>query len=240
MNAAAYTAVDRAEAERDLAFAVNADAPGAIARACEAIGARLLTVSTDYVFDGSKTGPYLEDDPVSPANAYGASKAAGEALVAAAGGRHVIVRTSWVFAPYGTNFARTMLRLGAERRELRVVDDQRGRPTYAPDLAAALIAVAARAAVADRPGGIVHAANAGETSWHGFARAVFDGARARGAPVPERLHAIPTSEYPTPARRPANSTLGGERLAQDWGVALRPWTEALDDCLDRLLERSAA
>jgi dTDP-4-dehydrorhamnose reductase len=236
LNAAAYTAVDRAETESELAYAVNRDGPAHLATAARALGASLIHVSTDYVFDGSKATPYRETDALAPLGVYGASKAAGEAAVRERLEDHVIVRTSWVYAPFGTNFVRTMLRLGGERPELSVVDDQHGVPTYAPDLAAALARLALSLAGGKRDGfGTFHLCGGGApTTWYGFAAALFARAAVRGAPVP-RLTPIPTSAYPTPARRPANSVLETTRIAQVHGLALRPWHEALDEALTALL-----
>jgi dTDP-4-dehydrorhamnose reductase len=237
VNAAAYTAVDRAETEEKLAHAVNAGGAGELALQCARRGAALIHVSTDYVFDGTKPTPYLEDDPPAPLNAYGRSKLAGEKAVAAACARHLILRTSWIYSPFGTNFVRNMLRLGAERAELAVVDDQVGCPTYAPHLARAVLDLASRMAEAgdaDARWGIYHAAGAGETSWHGLARDVFDATRARGLPTPV-LKAIPAAAYPTAASRPANSRLACDRLAATFGLALPDWRIGVRECLARLL-----
>lgn len=231
VNAAAYTAVDKAENDEEHAFLVNRDGPAALARAADAAGARLIHVSTDYVFDGTKAGPYAEDDPVAPVSVYGRSKEAGERAVREALERHVILRTAWVYSPFGNNFVRTMLRLGAEREELRVVADQRGCPTAAADIAAAIV----RLAAADGGWGTFHYAGAGPTTWHGFAGAIFAGAAARGAKVPARVTAIGTADYPTPAARPANSVLDCTRIDRVHGIVARNWREALDGCLDALI-----
>jgi dTDP-4-dehydrorhamnose reductase len=235
INAAAHTAVDKAESEAELAHAVNALAPAAVAKVCAQRGIPFITVSTDYVFDGSKTGPYREDDPVGPTGVYGRSKEEGERLVREAGPRHLILRTSWVFSALGNNFVRTMLRLGGQRPELRVVADQRGKPTSAADLARAIIAAAEAILRDDGPYGTYHLSNAGPTSWHQFALAIFAGAAKRGAPVPRKVEAIPASEYPTPAKRPANSELACEKFEQAFGHRFRPWSQALDDVLDELI-----
>lgn len=227
INAAAYTAVDKAESEPDLAFAVNRDGPAALAEACRALGAPLIHVSTDYVFDGAKRGAYVEEDPVNPVSVYGASKQAGESAIRARLPAHVILRTAWVYAPQGQNFVRTMLRLGRERPELRVVDDQTGCPTSAAELARAVQAAALRLLAGGRDHGTFHFCGAGQTSWFGFAEAIFDLA---GGPRP-RLTPIPTSGYPTPARRPANSVLDSARFARLYGVTARPWRESLARCL---------
>ena len=225
VNAAAYTAVDRAEQEPEAAFRANAQAPGVIARWCAAQGVPLVHYSTDYVFDGQGRAPYREDAPTAPLGVYGTSKRDGEDAVRAAGGRHLIFRTAWVYAAHGGNFLRTMLRLGAERDELRVVADQIGTPTPA-----ALIADVTAHALR-HPGGLSgtwHLTASGQTSWHGFAEALFAEALAAGvlakAPLVE---AIPSSEYPTPARRPAWSVLDNHRLQQDFGIVLPAWQDGL-------------
>ena len=221
VNAAAYTAVDKAETERDAAFAVNAAAPGVLAEEAKRNGALLVHYSTDYVFDGAKPAPYVEDDEANPLNVYGASKLAGERAIAAAGCRYLILRTSWVYGPRGSNFMRTMLRLAKERPELRVVDDQVGAPTSS-------LAIARATAQALRPGahGTYHLAAAGHTSWCGFARAILERA---GIATP--VTAIRTEDYPTPARRPRNSRLDCSRLRSELGVALAPWEQGLDEVI---------
>lgn len=235
VNAAAYTAVDRAESEPVLAWTVNALAPAALAQACRAADVPLVHVSTDYVFDGSKEGAWEVDDAPAPLGVYGASKLGGELAVRTAHPRHAIVRTAWVVSAHGSNFVKTMLRLGAERPSLRVVADQHGSPTAAADLAAALATVAVRMAENTRaPTGTLHFSNIGPTSWHGFAQAIFDGARLRGGPSPQ-VEAITTADYPTPAKRPANSLLSTASIQQAYGVSPRAWTEALDDILDDLI-----
>jgi dTDP-4-dehydrorhamnose reductase len=235
INTAAYTAVDRAESEPTAAWAANALGPAALAQACRRADVPLVHVSTDYVFDGSKSGAWEVDDPVGPLGAYGASKLGGELAIASSGVRHAIVRTAWVVGAHGSNFVKTMLRLGQERDELRVVADQRGGPTAAGDLAAALATLAVRMAEdRDAPAGLFHFSNDGATSWFDVAQAVFDGAAARGLRVP-RLHAIGTADYPTPARRPANSLLSTARIRAEYGITPRPWREALDDLLDELI-----
>jgi dTDP-4-dehydrorhamnose reductase len=225
VNAAAYTAVDRAEGERDAAWRANAEAPGVIARWCAAAGVPLVHYSTDYVFDGQGSRPYCEDDATAPLGVYGESKLAGEDAVRAAGGRHMIFRTAWVYASHSANFLRTMLRVGAERDVLRVVADQVGTPTPA-----ALIADVTAQAL-QHPGalsGTWHLTAAGETSWHGFAEAIFAEAVAAGklarAPTVE---AITTAEYPTPAKRPAYSHLDVARIQSDFGVVLPSWQDGL-------------
>ena len=219
VNAAAYTAVDKAESERDAAFAVNAAAPGILAEEAKRNGALLVHYSTDYVFDGAKAAPYVEDDATNPLNVYGASKLAGERAVAASGCRHLILRTSWVYGPRGSNFMLTMLRLAKERPELRVVDDQLGAPTSSLAIARATVQVL-------RPGahGLYHLAAAGQTTWCGFARAIL--ARA-GSATP--VTPIRTEDYPTPARRPRNSRLDCSRLRADFGVQMASWEEQLGE-----------
>jgi dTDP-4-dehydrorhamnose reductase len=235
INAAAYTAVDKAESEPELATRVNALGPAAIAAVCHRLKISFVTLSTDYVFDGSKQGPYSEEDAVCPASAYGRSKAEGERLIRAVHDNHLILRTSWVFSRFGSNFVRTMLRLGGERSVLSVVSDQRGRPTAASDLASAVIG-ASKAIVDDRGvAGTYHVANAEATTWYGFASAIFEGAKARGARTPELLKPIRTAEYPTAAMRPANSELDTRKFEATFGISLGGWRAALADVLDELL-----
>jgi dTDP-4-dehydrorhamnose reductase len=225
VNAAAYTAVDRAEEDRDAAFRANAEAPGVLARWCAKAGVPLVHYSTDYVFDGQGTRPYREDDATAPLGVYGASKLAGEDAIRAAGGRHLIFRTAWVYAPHSANFLRTMLRVGADRDVLRVVADQVGTPTPA-----ALIAdVTAQALQHDGAlSGTWHLTATGETSWHGFAEAIFAEAVAAGVlPRAPNVEAITTAEYPTPAQRPAYSHLDVTKLERDFGVALPSWQDGL-------------
>ena len=232
VNAAAHTAVDRAEAEPEAAFRANAEAPAAIARACVARDARLVHYSTDYVFDGQGTRPYREDDPTAPLGVYGASKLAGEEAIRASGARHHILRTAWVYAAHGRNFMHTMLRLAAERDALRVVADQVGTPTPAELIAR----VTAQLLDGRLPGsGTWHLTASGQTSWHGFAEAIIAGAHARGL-LPRRtpVEAITTAEFPTPARRPAWSVLDCTRLQAEAGIALPDWRDALDAVLDQL------
>ena len=236
INSAAYTAVDKAESEPDAAFALNRDGAALLAEAAARRGAAIIHVSTDYVFDGRKTGAWSEDDPTGPLNVYGRSKLAGEAAVRAANPRHVILRTSWVHGPHGTNFVRTMLRLARDRPELRVVDDQTGSPTYAPHLAGAILAVA-RAIVARgaaTPFGTYHLAGSGTTTWCGLAReTMVVSARLGGPSVP--VQAITTADYPTPAARPRNSVLDCGRIAQAFDVTLPDWRIGVGDGVARLL-----
>ncbi len=230
INAAAYTAVDKAEAERDVAFLVNAESPAAMARVCAARGVPLINVSTDYVFNGSGSRPWREDDATAPINAYGDSKLAGEQAIAASDARAVTLRTSWVFSAHGANFVKTMLRF-ADRPELKVVDDQIGCPTFAGDLAEAALTVALRLARDENaPTGVFHFAGAEAVSWHEFATAIF---AAKGPPVPVVLP-IPTRDYPTPAARPANSVLDCARIGSAFGIVPRPWRDGLNETLAEL------
>ena len=222
INAAAHTAVDRAESEPDLARAINAAAPAAMAAACAALGVPFVHISTDYVFDGSSDRPRVETDPTGPLGVYGATKLAGEQGIAAAGGQWAVLRTSWVFSAHGANFVKTMLRLGAEREELRVVADQHGGPTPAADIAAAcLTMVRAMQADASR-GGIYHFSGAPDTTWAGFAREIM-----AQAGLACRIADIASSDYPTPARRPANSRLDCAAIGRDFGIARPDWRAGL-------------
>lgn len=247
VNAGAYTAVDRAESEVEAARAVNGIAPGILAAEAKRAGALLVHFSTDYVFDGTKPSPYVEADPPHPVNAYGLTKLEGERAIADAGADHLILRTSWVYGPRGANFMLTMLKLAATRDEIRVVDDQHGAPTSGRQLARALIDLilgadserpieAAHLARLREASGLYHATAAGETTWFEFARAIFaERSRRPGQAfgVP-RLVAIPTREYPTPARRPANSRLNCDKLAKRLGVRLGDWKEGLREALSAL------
>jgi dTDP-4-dehydrorhamnose reductase len=238
VNTAAYTAVDKAETEQDAAFALNRDGAGLLAEAAAARGIPIIHVSTDYVFDGSKASPYLESDPTAPLNVYGASKLAGEQVVAAANPRHVILRTAWVHSPFGQNFTKTMLRLAADRPRLTIVADQHGNPTYAPHLAEAILDIALQLCgrqASDPLFGLYHASGTGETSWAGLAAAIFEKSRALGGPAAE-VAPIPASGYPTPAARPTNSRLDCGRLKSAFGVALPPWQQGVDACVTRLLQ----
>lgn len=235
VNCAAYTAVDKAESEPEPAFAINAEAPGTIARAAAARAIPLLHVSTDYVFDGSKPKPYAEDDPVAPLGVYGASKEAGERAVRDEGGRSIILRTAWVVSPWGHNFIKTMLRLGAEREELGVVADQIGCPTSAIDIAETLLTLTERMLDRQESPGTYHFVNSGQASWHDLASAVFVYAGARGMKTP-RVKAITTADYPTPAKRPANSRLSTAKLEQTFGMTPRPWQVAVEEILASLID----
>ncbi len=232
INAAAYTAVDKAETEAEAAFAINRDGPAHLAAACAQAGIPLLHLSTDYVFDGSKAGPYTEADPVAPLGVYGASKEAGETAIRERLREHLILRVSWVFGARGHNFVRTMLHLGAEREELRVVADQHGCPTHAGAIADSLLRLTDRVLVgAALPWGTYHYTGTPATTWHGFAEAIFAEAVELGLLVrAPKVLPIETKDYPTPARRPANSVLALERLAA-LGLAPRPWRDGLREVL---------
>ena len=234
INAAAWTAVDQAEAEEAAATMVNGDAPAAIARACADLGVPLVHISTDYVFDGLGTSAFAPDQAVAPVNAYGRSKLAGERGVRAAGGVHAILRTSWVFSAHGTNFLKTMLRLGARRDELRVVDDQIGGPTPAGAIAAACLTIARRLRDDPATGGTYHFAGAPDTSWAGFARAIM-----AEAGLPCRITGIPGRDYPTPATRPLNSRLDCRSLTAAFGIERPDWRAALADTLAEIREGGA-
>ena len=238
VNAAAHTAVDKAESEPDLARAINATAPGVLAREAAAMGAWLMHYSTDYVFDGSGSTARAEDSPTCPLGVYGATKLEGEELIRASGCRHLIFRTSWVYAARGGNFARTMLKLAQERDALKVIDDQIGAPTGA-DLLADLSAHAMRSvALQPQHGGTYHAVASGHTSWHGYATHVIEHARSRGVPIRvarEAIAAVPTSAFPTPARRPANSRLDTQKLRNTFGLQLPDWQSGVDRMLAEVL-----
>jgi len=231
INAAAHTAVDQAESEPDAAFAVNATAPGVLAEEAKALGVPLIHYSTDYVFDGSKPAPYTEADTPNPLGVYGQSKLAGEQAIAAVGGEYLILRTSWVYSLHGKNFLLTMQRLLQEKPQMRIVADQIGAPTWA-----GTIANSTRALIehwqAGQAGewGVYHLTAQGETSWFGFAQAIGEHLRAAGKPCAE-LEAIPSSAYPTPAKRPLNSRLDCSRLQQQWQVSQPSWQDALRECL---------
>ena len=229
VNAAAYTAVDRAESERQLAFQANADSMRAIGEAAKASGALVVHFSTDYVFDGEKLAPYLESDAPTPINVYGESKLAGERILAATGCRHFIFRTSWVYGPRGRNFLLAILAAARAKPELRVVDDQRGAPTSSGAIAAATARVLSSPAFSSKPSGIYHMSAAGETSWHGFAKAILDGAGLRTAVV-----AIRSEEYPAAARRPKNSLLDNAKLVATFGIALPDWRQGLREVSSKI------
>jgi dTDP-4-dehydrorhamnose reductase len=237
VSAAAYTAVDKAETEEALATQVNGVGAGLVAAAAAIRGLPVIHLSTDYVFDGSLERPYREDDPTQPIGAYGRSKLEGERAVAAADPKHVILRTAWVYSPFGANFVKTMLRLGQTRSEVNVVADQRGAPTSALDIADAVIGVAKR--LVEMPAradltGIFHMTSAGEASWAEFAEAIFDEAARRGR-QPVNVRRIASSQYPTPARRPANSRLDTSRFRRTYGIELPAWRESMRLCVARVL-----
>ena len=234
VNAAAYTAVDNAEREAAKAYAINRDGAGALAAVAAARGCPIIHLSTDYVFPGTKLGAYGEDDATGPTGVYGRSKLEGEAAVASANARHIILRTAWVYAAHGSNFVRTMLRLAKERGELRVVADQRGNPTYAPHLAESILAIAAMIGSGRSSSwGIYHAAGTGDASWHEFATAIVTSAGPLGiASVP--VLPITTAEFPTAAQRPANSCLDCHKLERTFGVRLPHWRQGLHACMREL------
>lgn len=237
INASAYTAVDRAESEPAKAMAVNGEAPGEMAGACAELSIPLIHISTDFVFDGAQAGPYGEDDPVNPLGVYGRSKENGERAVRAALDRHIILRTAWVFSAHGQNFVKTMLRLGAERDELGIVDDQRGCPTSAAAIAGAVAIIAKRfAGDQNIPWGTYHFCGLGDTTWYGFAKAIFDLAAPYMSRRPE-LKPIATADYPTPARRPANSVLACAKIEAAFGIAPEPWRVGLEAVIERLYSR---
>ncbi|HEX3954925.1 MAG TPA: dTDP-4-dehydrorhamnose reductase [Stellaceae bacterium] len=238
VNAAAYTAVDRAESERDAAFAGNCTGPGNLAASCREAAIPLIHISTDYVFDGSKAGPYREDDPVKPLGVYGTSKEAGDRAVREALPQHVILRTAWVYGAHGHNFVKTMLRLAADRPVLRVVADQTGSPTSAGDIATAIAAVVAQIAAGNCRWGTYHFAGGGAVTWHGFAQAIFElAAPWRGSPP--QVDAITTADYPTPAKRPANSVLDCRQIGEAFGIVPRPWRDQLADVIGEIYQTPA-
>ena len=242
VNAAAYTAVDKAETDAASATRINAEAPAVMAREAAALGAWLLHYSTDYVFDGSGTRPWAEGDATGPLSVYGHTKLAGEQAVQRHV-RHIILRTSWVYAARGGNFAKTMLRLGAEREALKVIADQHGAPTSAELLADVSAHALATALLRPAAAGLYHCAASGETSWHGYACCVLEQARALGwplkVPASEAVHAIPTSSYPTPAARPLNSRLNTERLRTTFGLSLPHWQDGVVRMLQEISPPSA-
>ena len=238
VNAAAHTAVDKAESEPDFARTLNATSPAVLAREAATLGAWLLHYSTDYVFDGSGSTPWVEDSPTGPLSVYGATKLEGEDAIRASGCRHLILRTSWVYAARGGNFAKTMLRLAKERDRLTVIDDQIGAPTGA-DMLADLSAHTLRTAL-QRPdvAGTYHAVAQGETSWHGYARQVIEFARAAGQPIkvaPDAIAPVPTSAFPTPARRPGNSRMNTAKLQHTFGLCLPAWQSGVERMLTEVL-----
>jgi dTDP-4-dehydrorhamnose reductase len=239
INAAAYTAVDKAETQQEAAYALNAAAPGEMAEASAAIGAPLIHISTDYVFDGLAPGAYRETDRCAPLSVYGASKLAGEVAVRERQPHHVILRTSWVFSPYGANFVRTMLRLGAERDELAIVHDQHGGPTAAADIAAAILKIAAGIRDDSAAFGTYHYAGAPVSTWFDFAKAIFERAALHGYKTPKAVRAIATADYPTAAVRPPNSTLDCSAITRYWGIEPPLWQNSLSRCVEALAKGAA-
>ncbi len=238
ISAAAFTAVDAAETSRDQAMAINGVAPGVLAAEAARMGAPIIHLSTDYVFDGRKSGPYVESDPPHPATVYGETKLAGERAVAAANPAHAVVRTAWVYAPRGKNFVLTMLRLAETRERLGVVADQIGNPSYSLDIADGLIAMARAMLRGEGAPGVYHMAGGhmtggGTASWADFAEAIFDGSRRRGGPT-AAVDRIASAAYPTPAKRPANSQLDCTKLRDGFGIELPAWPSALERCLDQI------
>lgn len=234
INSGAYTAVDKAEAEVAAAFAANAMGPALLADATRAAGVPLIQVSTDYVFDGSGDGEYVEDAAVAPLGVYGASKLGGELAVLSGNPRSVVMRTAWVVSRHRANFVKTMLRLAADRPQLRVVDDQHGCPTSARDIAEALKTITLRMIEDEAaPRGVFHFVNAGATTWAGLARAVLVASQAHGGPFAE-VEGITTADYPTPARRPANSRLSTQKIQREYGIIPRPWQAAVSEIVDQL------
>ena len=232
INAAAHTAVDKAETEVDVSYAINRDGPKYLAEAAAAIGATILHISTDYVFSGDKEGTYAESDSVAPQGVYGASKLAGEEAVIAANTKHIILRTAWVFGEHGNNFVKTMLRLGLQRDQLGIVSDQFGGPTYAGDIAAALLTIADKAVIAPETikWGIYHFAGYPHVSWHQFAQAIFDKAVEHNIlPKTPKLNALTTTDYPTPAKRPANSRLNCDKIFAEFNIQPSNWLQALSN-----------
>jgi len=234
INAAAYTAVDRAESDSALAEIVNGTTVGRLAQACRRRGVPLVHISTDYVYDGTKSAPYVENDATGPLSVYGRTKLLGEDLIRQHLPEHAILRTSWVYSAHGANFVKTMLRLGAERDELRIVDDQKGAPTSARDLAEATMTVARALVAPDRPDrfGVFHFSGGGETSWRQFAEEIFR--QASWAGVRARVVPIATADYPTPARRPANSRLDTAKIGKVFGIVPQAWQKALTPVLAEL------
>jgi len=244
VNAAAYTAVDKAESEPERARQINADTVGVIATEMARFGGWIVHYSTDYVFDGGKSGSYVETDPTGPLGVYGATKLAGEQLVAASGCRHLVFRTSWVYAAHGSNFIRTILRLAQEREELSIVSDQIGAPTSAARIAAVTVAAIGRLAGGEEDlpaSGIYHLAAANATSWHGYAEYIVAAAQAAGLPMrvtPDRISPIPSSAWPQAARRPANSRLDTAKLQQTFDVRLPPWQDDVQEVVATLVHRA--
>ncbi|MEZ5985947.1 MAG: dTDP-4-dehydrorhamnose reductase [Hyphomonas sp.] len=237
VNAAAYTAVDQAESEEAAAFALNAAAPGELAAAAARKSVPILHISTDYVFDGTKTGPYVEIDPVAPLGVYGRSKLAGEQAVAGENPDHIILRTAWVYSPVGKNFVKTMLRVGSAREELGVVHDQRGNPTSAADIAAGIADISMQILAGKAPvkPGVYHLTASGEASWAEFAEHIFGCSARVGGPM-ARVKRITSAEYPTPVARPANSRLDCTKISDAYGVVLPQWQGSTQACVEQLVK----
>jgi dTDP-4-dehydrorhamnose reductase len=237
LSSAAYTQVDKGESEPDVAFRINAEAPAELARIARTLDVPLLHISTDFVFDGLKGSAYVEDDATHPLNVYGASKRAGEAAIAAEYGNHAIARTAWVYSAFGNNFVKTMLRLAESRDTINVVADQKGCPTWAPELAKVLIGMGERLKIDTAPElrGLFHVTSEGGGSWAEFAEAIFAGLKARGGKT-MTVTPIPSSDYPLPAKRPADSRLNCDKLRKIYGLGLDPWRISLDACLDELIK----
>lgn len=240
VSAAAYTAVDKAESEPELAFTINGRGAGAVAQAASNLSIPLVHLSTDYVFDGSKASPYTEDDPAGPTGVYGASKLAGEEAVLSSHAGAAVLRTAWVYSPFGANFAKTMLRLANDRDEIAVVADQRGNPTSALDIADGILSVVANLHTSKEPAlrGIFHMSSEGDASWAEFAEAIFAVSASLGGPNAS-VRPIPTADYPTPAKRPANSRLDSSKLAQIHGVRLPDWRRSVEATIARLVKLEA-
>lgn len=240
VNAAAYTAVDQAESDEDAAHALNAAAPGELARLCAERNSPLIHLSTDYVFDGSKDAPYTEDDPVNPLGVYGRTKRAGEVAVTEANPDSLILRTAWVYSPFGKNFCKTMLRVGNQRDELGVVMDQIGNPTSAHDIAEAIAKITTAILIDGQPvrAGIYHLSGTGEASWADFASAIFEESAASGGPS-AKVNRITSAEFPTPVTRPANSRLDGSKLQDAYGITIPHWRESMRVCVNKLVETGA-
>jgi dTDP-4-dehydrorhamnose reductase len=226
INCAAYTAVDNAESFRDLAFLINGESVGVLAAVCSELGSRFIHISTDYVFDGTSHVPYRETDQTSPVNTYGASKLEGEEQALRFNPDSVIIRTSWVYSDYGKNFVKTMMKLMSERKEINVVDDQLGSPTYAADLAETLFHIAT---AEHAPGGIYHYSNGGAISWYQFAQAI-----AHISGLDCIVHPVPSSSYPTPAKRPAFSVMNTDRIREVFAVEIKPWRKSLEKCIKKI------
>jgi dTDP-4-dehydrorhamnose reductase len=240
INAAAYTAVDRAESEPDVAMRINGDGAGHVAEAAATLSVPLLHLSTDYVFDGQLLRPYTEEDATNPTGAYGRSKLEGERQIASRHDNHIILRTAWVYSPYGANFVKTMLRLGETKTSVSVVADQFGNPTYALDIADAIIPIARRLVSDSSPEfrGVFHMTGADEGTWADFAEAIFMTASQYGRPRVQ-INRIATSDYPTPARRPANSRLDNRKLREKYSITLPNWRTSVEDCVRRILNQEA-